>query len=110
MTMIRNSVQLFKCVVILALAGDDTCYIEGGSRVANTGTIIGNYPRFTGLLCANMNKFDHISGVKLSGKTGLYKSDGNHVMNDIDESNYMNFIGNVAADYKSKISNITYQQ
>lgn len=95
---------------LVALAGDDTCYIEGGSRVANTGTIICNFPQFTGLLCANMNKFDHISGVILSGKTGLYKADGKHVMNEIDGTNYMNYIGYVNASYKSKITNITYQQ
>ena len=95
---------------LVALMGDDTCYIEGGSRVANTGIIIGNYPRFTGLLCANMNKLDHISNVILSGKTGLYKSDGNHQMNEINSTNFMDYIGYISDANKSKLSNISYQQ
>jgi hypothetical protein len=93
---------------LVALMADDTCYIEGGSRVANTGRIIGNYPKFTGLLCANMNKLDHISNVILSGTTGLYKADGNHEMNPVNASNYMDYIGYIADALKSKLSNITY--
>ncbi|MBR6002594.1 MAG: DUF4886 domain-containing protein [Bacteroidales bacterium] len=93
---------------LVALAGDDSCYIEGGTRVANTATIVGNFPKFTGLLCANMNKFNHISDVILDGKTGLYKADGNHEINNVTQSNYMDYIGNIADAYKSKVTNITY--
>ena len=93
---------------LVALMGQDTCFIEGGERVANTGTIIGANTKYLGLLCANTNKFDHISNVILSGKTGVYKADGNHEINAVNASNFMEFIGYVNKDYAEKMTNITY--
>ena len=93
---------------IVALLGDDSVYIEGGERVANTGTILGGNKKYLSLLAANNNKFDHVSDVVLSGKLGEYKSDGNHVMYSVDAGNIMEYIGYINADYAEKVSNITY--
>ena len=101
---------------LVALIGDDTAFIEGGERVANTGTIIGCNTTpvtggsigYLGLLCANTNKFDHVSDVILSGKLGKYKSDGNHEMYDVNAGNIMEFIGRLNPTYAEKVTNITY--
>ena len=111
--MFRKSVPLSKCVMILALALLYTLGLRAQNPASLAGKVTdagGDYPRFTGLPCANMNKFDHIPGVILSGKTGLYKADGNHVMNAVDASNFMDYIGYVPDTNKSKLTNISYQQ
>ena len=93
---------------LVALIGDDTAYIEGGERIANTGTILGCNTTYLGLLAANMNKFDHIRDVMLSGRLGVYKADGNHEMYAVNSSNIMSYIGKLNANYADKASNITY--
>lgn len=93
---------------LVALMGDDTAYIEGGDRVANTATIIGGNTKYLSLLCANNNKFDHLSDVKLAGKLGVYKADGNHEMYAISPATIMDFIGYINAAYAEKVSNITF--
>jgi hypothetical protein len=101
---------------LVALLGDDTAYIEGGERICNTGTILsafdpstdGNNRNFSGLLCANMNKFDHISNVILSGRYGAYKADGGHEMYPVNAANIMEYIGWLNDSYKEKVTNITY--
>ena len=93
---------------LVALIGDDSVYIEGGERIANTGTILGCNSTYLGLICANHNKFDHVSNVILSGHLGLYKSDGNHEMYAVNSSNIMSYIGRINSAYADKITNITY--
>ncbi|MBQ9193806.1 MAG: hypothetical protein IJ156_08825 [Bacteroidales bacterium] len=101
---------------LVALAGDDTAYIEGGERICNTGTILAAFDpstdssnrNFSGLLCANMNKFDHISNIILSGRYGVYKADGNHEMYPVNSANIMEYIGWLNDAYKEKATNITY--
>ena len=101
---------------LVALLGDDTAYIEGGERICNTGTILsafdpstdGSNRNFSGLLCANMNKFDHVSNVILSGRYGAYKADGNHEMYPVNAANIMEYIGWLNDSYKEKATNITY--
>ena len=93
---------------ILSLVGDDTAYIEGGERTANTGTILGGCADYLGLIGGYNNKFDHISDLVLSGRIGLYKADGNHEMYPVNSSNVMEFIGKLNAAYASKVTNITY--
>lgn len=93
-----------------ALIADDSDYIEGGSRVANTGTIIGANTQYLSLLCANNSAFDHISDVILSGKLGRYSADGKHKMYSVTNSNIMKFIGAIKAGYADRITNISYIQ
>ena len=101
---------------LVALMGDKTCYIEGGERVANTGAIISGFDpttdtsnrRFSGLICANLNAFDHVSSVKVSGGLGVYDAGGNHEMFTITEDNFMDYIGIVNGSYAAKITNMTY--
>ncbi|MBO4670929.1 MAG: BACON domain-containing protein [Bacteroidales bacterium] len=93
---------------IVALMGDDTVFLEGGERTVNTGTIIGGNTKYLSLLCANNNKFDHVSDVVLSGKLGVYKADGNHEMYAVNAANIMEYIGYINAAYADKVTNITY--
>ncbi|MBO4447302.1 MAG: BACON domain-containing protein [Bacteroidales bacterium] len=101
---------------LVALIGNETSYIEGGERIANTAVIISGFDpntdsqkrRFSGLIGANLNVFDHISNLKVSGKLGVYKADGNHEMFEIDEDNYMTYIGTINANNKDKVTNIVY--
>ena len=44
----------------------------------------------------------------MSGKLGAYKADGNHEMYAVSNSNIMDFIGTINANYKDKVTNITY--
>lgn|GEM_PF-1157704 len=93
---------------LAALVGDDTVYIEGGERIANTGTILGCNTTYLGLIGANMTKFDHISNIVLSGHLGVYKSDGNHEMYAVNSSNIMSYVGKIGSGYAEKMTNITY--
>lgn len=93
---------------IAALVGDDSVYIEGGERIANTGTILGRNATYLGFIGANMTHFDHISDVILSGRLGLYDEGGNHQMYAVNSSNIMSYIGKIGSGYDDKISNITY--
>ena len=101
---------------LIALMGDATSYLEGGDRVANTATIIsgydpetdGNKRRFSGLIAGYLNLFDHVSNVKVGGQLGVYKSDGNHEMFDINSENIMTYIGCINANSASKISGISF--
>lgn len=93
---------------IAALIADDSVYIEGGSRVANTGTIIGANTKYLSLLCANNSAFDHVSDVILSGKLGRFSADGKHKMYSVTNSNIMKFIGTIKAEYADRITNISY--
>ncbi|MBR4775741.1 MAG: BACON domain-containing protein [Bacteroidales bacterium] len=93
---------------LVALMGDDSAYIEGGDRTANTATIIGATPKYLSLLCANNNKFDHLTNVKLAGKLGLYKADGNHEMYPISPATIMDYIGYINPAYLEKVENITF--
>ena len=93
---------------IVALMGDDTVYLEGGDRVVNTGTIIGANANYLSLLCANTNRFHHISDVILGGKIGKYKANGNHQMYSVNNANITDYIGYVNPEYSGRISNISY--
>ena len=93
---------------LAALVGDDTVYIEGGERIANTGTILGCNTSYLGLIGANMTHFDHISNIVLSGHLGVYKSDGNHEMYAVNSSNIMSYVGKIGSGYAEKMTNITY--
>lgn len=86
---------------LAALLDINTAYIEGG---ANYGTILGANTSYLGLICANCSKFDHISGVTVSGKIGVYGGD----MYSVDATNFMDYIGTVPAAYADKITGLTY--
>lgn len=93
---------------LVALMGDDSVYIEGGSRIANTGTIVGAYPKYLSLLCANNNYFDHVSGVILSGRRGKYSADGKHSMYNVTSGNIMQHIGYIRPAYADRVTGISY--
>ena len=101
---------------LVALVGDDTAYIEGGERVANTATIISGFDpntdsakrRFSGLIGGNLSKFNHISDVKVSGRLGVYKEGADPEMFEITQDNFMTYVANITASYVSKITNMTY--
>ena len=93
---------------IVALVADDSAVVEGGERIANTGTILGCTPKYLGLIVANTTKTGGIKDFILSGRIGVYKADGNHEMYDVTAANVMDYIGCVADAYKEKVTNITY--
>lgn len=105
---LTTSDELTRTGAILSLVGDDTAYVEGGERTANTGTILGGCAEYLGLIGGYNNKFDHISDLVLSGKIGLYKADGNHEMYPVNSSNVMEYIGKLNSAYASKVTAITY--
>jgi hypothetical protein len=101
---------------LIALMGDDTCYLEGGDRVANTATIISGFDpntdsskrRFSGLIGGYINKFNHVSDVKVGGRLGVYKSGGTPEMYEINSENFMTYIGCVNSNYTSKVTGLSY--
>ncbi len=89
---------------LVALLDKVTTFIEGG---ANHGVIIsGNNktPRYSGLIGGNLVRFDHITGVTVSGTLGVYGGDTFAV----DASNFMDYIGPVGEGFQDKISGLTY--
>jgi len=90
---------------IVSFFNDDAIVMTGGK---NTGTIIAANTTQRGLIGANISKFTSISGVTVSGKIGTYKADGNHVMEDVNASNFEQYIGAVSDANRAKISNLTW--
>ena len=96
--------------VMAALVNDDSAYLEGGTRTANTGTIITANTSTRGLLVANLSKFDHVSDFILSGKLGNYKGSAvPPTMIDVTSSNIMQYIGHISSGYESKITRISFK-
>ena len=93
---------------LVALIGDDTAYITGGEKPCNTATIIGGNTSYLGLIAANISKCMKVSDLIVSGKLGVYKEDGKHEMYAVNNSNVMEYIGTINANYKDKVTNITY--
>ncbi len=101
---------------LIALMGDKTCYLEGGDRVANTATIIsgfdpstdGSNRRFSGLICANFSAIDHVSNVKVGGSLGVYNAGGSPEMFDINDENFMTYVGVINSSYTSKFTGMSY--
>lgn len=90
---------------IVSFFNDDAIVMTGGK---NTGTIIGGNTSYLGLLGGNISKFASISGVTVGGKLGVYKADGNHEMIDVNAGNFKDYIGNVNASYKEKITDLSW--
>lgn len=86
---------------LAALLDIASAYIEGGG---NYGTIIGANTSYLGLICANCSKFDHISGVIVSGRLGVYGGD----MYDVNADNFLDYIGKVPAAYVDKVTGLSY--
>lgn len=101
---------------LIALMGDKTCYLEGGDRVANTATIISGFDpstdasnrRFSGLICANFSAIDHVSNVKVGGSLGVYNAGGSPEMFDINDENFMTYVGVINSSYTSKVTGLSY--
>ena len=88
------------------MLSDATSYITGG---ANNGTIIGANATYLGFLVANFSNFKEVTGVKVSGRLGVYASDGNHTMYEITSENFMNYLGGGLNESKlAKITELTY--
>ena len=90
---------------IIALCNADDLVISGG---ANYGTIISASEKYKGLLGANLSKFTSISGFTVGGKLGTYSADGNHVMIDVNASNFEQYIGSVSEANRAKISDLKF--
>jgi len=90
----------------VALFNDNNCYLTGGK---NTGTIIGASTQYTGLIGANLSKFDHISGTTVGGKIGYYKAGGNHEMVTLTQDNFQNYIGSVSEANRAKITGLVFE-
>ena len=91
---------------LAAMLSDATSYVTGG---ANNGTILGANTLYLGLLVANFSNFKEVKDVTVSGKLGVYKSDGNHEMYTITAENYMDYLGGGLNDTKrAKISGLTF--
>ncbi len=86
---------------MFALLNDNSCYIEGG---ANYGTILCTNNQYRGLIGANFSKFDHVSGVTVSGKIG---SDANN-LEDVNANNFMDYIGFLVDGAAEKISGLSF--
>lgn len=95
--------------VMAALVNDDSAYLEGGTRTANTGTIITANTSTRGLIAAQFSKVDHVSNFILSGKLGNYKASGAHTMIDVTNINVMQYVGRIGAGYESKFSQISFK-
>ncbi len=101
---------------LIALMGDKTCYLEGGDRVANTATIISGFDpstdasnrRFSGLICANFSAIDHVSNVKVGGSLGVYNAGGSPEMFEINDENFMTYVGVINSSYTSKVTGLSY--
>ena len=101
---------------LIALMGDKTCYLEGGDRVANTATVISGFDpstdasnrRFSGLICANFSAIDHVSNVKVGGSLGVYNAGGSPEMFDINDENFMTYVGVINSSYTSKVTGLSY--
>ena len=93
---------------LAALINDDSVYIEGGTRPANTGNIICANTVTRGLAVANFSKFDHVSNLILSGNLYTYKADGQHVKIDVNNGNIRQYMGKVATGADTKITSISY--
>ena len=93
---------------LVALCGHNSCYIKGGTRVANTGTILGGNTANLGLLAANISACDYVKDIILSGRLGVYKSEGDPEMYEVTNENIMTYIGTVGSSYKDKVTGISY--
>ncbi|MGN1233943.1 MAG: BACON domain-containing protein [Candidatus Cryptobacteroides sp.] len=90
---------------IAALLNASNVYITGGR---NNGTIIGGNKTTIGLIAANFSKFTSVSGFTVSGKIGYYSADGNHEMQVLNESTYMNYVGKISDSNRAKLSDIKF--
>ena len=90
---------------IIGFFNDDAIVMTGGK---NTGTIIAANTTQRGLIGANISKFTSISDVVVGGKIGTYKEDGNHVMEDVNATNFEQYIGAVSDANRTKITGLTW--
>ena len=86
---------------MFALCGDDSVVIEGGG---NYGTVkVPSTATFKGLLSAQITKCTSVKNVTISGK--MYVGG---TLQSITASNYMDYVGTIAASYSSKVTGLTY--
>lgn len=78
--------------------------IEGGANYGDIYSANADTPRHSGLIGGNLVRFDHISGVTVSGKLGVYGSEPFA----IDATNYMDYIGPVGEGFAAKITDLNY--
>ena len=86
---------------MFALCGDDSVVIEGGG---NYGTVkVPSTATYKGLLSAQITKCTSVKNVTISGK--MYVGG---TLQSITASNYMDYVGTIAASYSSKVTGLTY--
>ncbi len=88
---------------LVALMNNESELTGGG----NYGDIIGDLEGFHGTLVANINKPGKMDNVIAGGGYGKYNG-GAYEMVTITADNYMSYIGKIASDYASKVTNIVW--
>ena len=74
---------------------------------ANYGRVITDLATYRGTLVANINTFAKMDNNTAGGGVGSYNG-GNYVMADIDETNFMDYIGLIKTGNESKVTNTKY--
>ncbi len=90
---------------LVALMNGDNSELTGGG---NYGDIIGDLEGYHGTLVANINKPGKMDNVIAGGGYGKYNG-GSYEMVTITADNYMSYIGKIASDYASKVTNIIWE-
>ncbi|MBR3075616.1 MAG: hypothetical protein IKH11_07695 [Bacteroidales bacterium] len=89
---------------IVGLLDKTSNIVEGGANYGNIYSANADSPRHSGLIGGNLVRFDHISGVTVSGKLAVYGGD----FFAVDASNFMDYIGPVGEGFADKITGLTY--
>lgn len=89
---------------IVCLLDKDSDIVEGGANYGNIYSANADSPRHSGLIGGNLVRFDHISGVTVSGKLAVYGGD----FFAVDASNFMDYIGPVGEGFAAKITGLNY--
>lgn len=74
---------------------------------ANYGNVITDLATYRGTLVANINNGAKLDNNTAGGGVGSYNG-GNYVMADIDETNFMDYIGLIKTGNESKVTNTKY--
>ncbi len=74
---------------------------------ANYGRVVTDLTTYRGTLVANINTFARMDNNTAGGGVGAYNG-GNYQMADIDETNFMDYIGLIKTGSESKVTNTKY--
>ena len=57
---------------------------------------------------ANFSAIDHVSNVKVGGSLGVYNAGGSPEMFEINDENFMTYVGVINSSYTSKVTGLSY--